>query len=235
MNSIAPVWEEVFVYKGSEKDLLTQRVLEVTIWDFDKRGSNDFIGGVRIGPARSGSASQGPDWMDSFGDELVHWESVMARPGEWVEQWHTLRPRMDKSISSLPKKPSTPFIRELSPVRESLSLPSEDDKEKKKDDEAVGEQVLRKSRASSVTLGERKLPEAAVAGSHRAQTLPTRDSPTLRPSPLVLSRKREDEKSNHTPELSRSRPSSPIPQVLVTSEPGEQTSHPPSIGIPVSY
>ena len=97
-NSLNPVWNEQFTYENiCLEDLTAGRVLEVTVWDFDRRGSNDFIGGLRIGPPPGSAAAGGKpkDWMDSIGDEVTHWEDMLARQGEWVEQWHTLRTTMN--------------------------------------------------------------------------------------------------------------------------------------------
>jgi hypothetical protein len=89
-DSLSPVWNEDFEYKFLNlKQLKTERVLEITVWDFDRRGSNDFIGGLRLG-----LPSKRKDWMDSVGDEVGHWEEVLAHPGEWVEHWHNLRSSM---------------------------------------------------------------------------------------------------------------------------------------------
>jgi hypothetical protein len=118
-HSLNPVWNEQFTYENiCLEDLASGRVLEVTVWDYDRRGSNDFIGGLRVGPAVV-DAAKPKDWMDSIGDEVTHWEDMLARPGEWVEQWHVLRPSMrplgkHPSISWSPK----PRKKELSPVRE---------------------------------------------------------------------------------------------------------------------
>ena len=232
MNTTAPVWNEEFLYKSSEKDLQTQRALEVTIWDFDKRGSNDLIGGLRIGPGRLGSASQGPDWMDSIGEEVSHWEMVLARPGEWVEQWHTLRPRMDRALGSLPQKPATPYSRELSPVPEKLSPPAE---EVEHEEEGVGGPDSSKVRASSVSLGGTT--EGAISASPRSQTLPSPAPNGKKPSPLVQSRKKRDEVTSDPGVLPsvESHSQSPIPQLLVTLEPGEVGGLAPPAGIPVSH
>ena len=102
-NNLNPVWEEQFTYKVTLEELSRERVLEVTVWDFHKQG-NDFIGGLRLGPA-PGRASKHKEWMDSIGEEISHWEAMLAHPGEWVEQWHTLRTTMDPrkvDISSVP-------------------------------------------------------------------------------------------------------------------------------------
>ena len=93
-NRSDPVWEEMVAYdKVVLEEVATERVLEVTVWDWDKKGSS-FIGGLRIGPSPDGT-SRNREWMDSIGEEVSHWEMVLAHPGEWVERWHTLRTTMD--------------------------------------------------------------------------------------------------------------------------------------------
>ena len=94
-NNLNPVWEERFTYeKVTLEELSKERVLEVTVWDFNKGSSNDFIGGARLGSA-PGMASKHKEWMDSVGDEVSHWEAMLTHPGEWVEEHHTLRRTMD--------------------------------------------------------------------------------------------------------------------------------------------
>ena len=105
-NNLNPVWEERFSYEGvTFEELSRERVLEITVWDHDKSG-NDFIGGLRLGPA-PGRAAKHKEWMDSIGEEITHWESVLSSPGKWVEVWHTLRSSMnprqiDLSVSPPP-------------------------------------------------------------------------------------------------------------------------------------
>lgn len=108
-NNLNPTWEERFEYQQevSLQDLLKERVLEVTVWDHNKHG-NDFIGGLHLGGA-PGRAAHHRKWMDSIGAEVTHWEAMLSRPGEWVEEWHVLRssvvPR-DVDLSTLP----LPFV-----------------------------------------------------------------------------------------------------------------------------
>lgn len=95
-NNLNPVWEEKLAYESVDMEKLsTERVLEVTVWDFNKGSTNNFIGGLRLGPRPQRGGGKPKEWMDSIGDELSHWEEAMARPGEWVERWHTLRTTMD--------------------------------------------------------------------------------------------------------------------------------------------
>lgn len=98
-NNCNPMWKETFTYeKLLLSELSSERVLEVAVWDLNKGTSSEFIGGLRLGPAPGRGKHK--EWMDSIGEEVRHWESVMAHPGEWQEVWHTLRTTMDyRSVS----------------------------------------------------------------------------------------------------------------------------------------
>ena len=105
-NTLNPVWNSEFMFHHiAHEDLESSRVLEITVWDEDRRGVNQFIGGIRLGPDPLTSINV--EWMDSIGDEVTHWEDMLAHPGEWVEQWHYLRPTMD-SLHNVEEKEETP-------------------------------------------------------------------------------------------------------------------------------
>ena len=111
-NSVNPVWEEKFTFEDvNVNELSCERVLEISVWSYDN-SSHTFIGGLRLGPA-PGSAAKHKDWMDSIGDEVTHWEDMLANPGEWVEQWHTLRttlnPRNMEIQVPTPVESPTPY------------------------------------------------------------------------------------------------------------------------------
>lgn len=94
-NNLNPTWGEEFAYdKLSDDDLSSARVLEVTLWDYDRGSTNDFVGGLRLGPAPQ-HLKVHKEWMDSDKEEVGHWEEMLARSGEWVERWHFLRASMD--------------------------------------------------------------------------------------------------------------------------------------------
>ena len=94
-NNLNPTWDEKFTYdKLSIDDLSSIRVLEVTVWDYDRGSTNDFVGGLRLGPAPQHLKTR-KEWMDSGKQEVWQWEEMLARPGEWVECWHPLRDSMD--------------------------------------------------------------------------------------------------------------------------------------------
>ena len=91
-NSLNPEWQEDIVYNFlSLQELRSERALEVTVCSWDKDHCGTLIGCVRIGP-NPDRVKDPKDWM---GEEMSHWEAMLALPGEWVEQWHTLRPSTD--------------------------------------------------------------------------------------------------------------------------------------------
>ena len=103
-NTCNPTWNENFEFKYLTLDeLQTKRVLEVTVWDYDRRGCNDFIGCLRIGPDPSDVGEK--EWMDSRKEEVEHWEKMLAHPGEEVECWHRLRPSIVVQSASSETEP----------------------------------------------------------------------------------------------------------------------------------
>ncbi|GMT34851.1 hypothetical protein PFISCL1PPCAC_26148 [Pristionchus fissidentatus] len=43
-----PFWDESFYYQGLSETMLVDRIMEVTLWDYDKYGTNSFLGEVLI-------------------------------------------------------------------------------------------------------------------------------------------------------------------------------------------
>lgn len=94
-NNKNPVWDEKHSFEKLSLDELTsRRVLEVTVWDYGKNSSSEFIGGLRLGPGPADVPSR-EEWMDSIGEEVKHWDEAIAKTGEWVQHSHTLRSTMD--------------------------------------------------------------------------------------------------------------------------------------------
>ena len=57
INTCHPHWNQSFVYPAVRPSDLTSRVLEVTIWDYDRYGANEFLGEVTIDLGATPSAS----------------------------------------------------------------------------------------------------------------------------------------------------------------------------------
>ena len=123
-DNINPVWEEKFTFENVRlEELAQERVLEVSMWNHSKDGSV-FIGGLRIGPSpRPAITAKHEDWMDSIGDEVTHWEAMLASPGVWMEHWHTLRTTLNpRNVDLCMSK--APIPRYTPPVEEDEAVPS---------------------------------------------------------------------------------------------------------------
>ena len=48
INTCGPTWNQSFVYSPLRAVDLRTRVLEVTVWDYDRYGANEFLGEVTI-------------------------------------------------------------------------------------------------------------------------------------------------------------------------------------------
>ena len=81
--------------KVTDVELSYDRVLEITIWE-PHRNTNEFVGGIRLGPKpQAGNKNK---WMDSVGSEVSQWESMIASPEEWIDEWHLLHSLMKPTV-----------------------------------------------------------------------------------------------------------------------------------------
>ncbi|XP_043943869.1 double C2-like domain-containing protein alpha isoform X2 [Protopterus annectens] len=85
-KTLNPEFNEEFFYEIQHCDL-TQKSLEVTVWDYDIGKSNDFIGGVTLG-------------MNAKGECLKHWFECIKNKDKKVEHWHTLTNELPGSTFS---------------------------------------------------------------------------------------------------------------------------------------
>ncbi|XP_067419938.1 double C2-like domain-containing protein alpha isoform X2 [Emydura macquarii macquarii] len=77
-----------FFYEIDQAEL-AQKSLEVTVWDYDIGKSNDFIGGMTLGPG-------------SKGEGLQHWLRCLQSPDRRWEHWHTLTNELPESSAFAP-------------------------------------------------------------------------------------------------------------------------------------
>ncbi|XP_058811667.1 synaptotagmin-like protein 4 isoform X2 [Topomyia yanbarensis] len=96
-RSNSPVWNYTFIYEDVALSELSERALELTLWDHDRLASNEFLGGVRFSLGTGKHAGKSVDWMDSTGKELSLWQSMINRPNFWVEGALVLRPSLDNA------------------------------------------------------------------------------------------------------------------------------------------
>jgi len=68
-----PAWNHTFVFDAVRWSELKDRSVELTVWDFDRLVSNDFLGGVRLnlGTGRHRGTGAISEWMDGWMDEWM--------------------------------------------------------------------------------------------------------------------------------------------------------------------
>lgn len=93
-KSCNPKWNHTFVYPDVSLEELKDRCLELTVWDYDKITSNDFLGGVRLGLGTGKHFGRDVGWMDSEGEEVTLWRSMLERPNLWIDGSLLLRPTL---------------------------------------------------------------------------------------------------------------------------------------------
>lgn len=115
----APSRNYTFVYEDLTLAELSERALELTIWDHDRLASNEFLGGIRfsLGTGKDKKInfkniklknffSTGKhygriaEWNDGSGKELTLWNSMINRPNFWVEGCLSLRSTLEHRLSS---------------------------------------------------------------------------------------------------------------------------------------
>ncbi|GLH10864.1 Protein kinase C, brain isozyme [Gryllus bimaculatus] len=98
-RTCSPVWNHSFVYEDVSLQELSERSLELTVWDHDRLASNEFLGGVRFNLGTGKHYGKCVDWMDATGKEMTLWQSMLERPNFWVEGCLALRPTLEHRTS----------------------------------------------------------------------------------------------------------------------------------------
>uniref|UniRef100_A0A8C7P7E7 Protein piccolo n=1 Tax=Oncorhynchus mykiss TaxID=8022 RepID=A0A8C7P7E7_ONCMY len=62
-RSLNPEWNQTVIYKNIHLEQLKKKTLEVTVWDYDKSSSNDFLGEVLIDLSNTTQLDNTPRWL----------------------------------------------------------------------------------------------------------------------------------------------------------------------------
>ncbi|XP_020838906.1 synaptotagmin-like protein 1 isoform X2 [Phascolarctos cinereus] len=89
-RSLRPVFNHTMVYDGFESTDLYQACAELSLWDYGTLGSR-LLGGTRLSLGTGSSYGLQVPWMDSTPEEKHLWQTLLARPCEWVDGLLPLR------------------------------------------------------------------------------------------------------------------------------------------------
>lgn len=88
-RTLNPTFDHKFSYEELSPDDLKEKVLEITIYDFDRASSDEFLGGVRLGLGTSPN-----EWDDATEDESQIWHTMLSRSNVWIQVVVPLRSTM---------------------------------------------------------------------------------------------------------------------------------------------
>ncbi|XP_078021274.1 protein piccolo isoform X2 [Epinephelus lanceolatus] len=84
-KSLNPEWNQTVIYKNIHLEQLRKKTLEVSVWDYDKGSSNDFLGEVLIDLSNTTQLDNVPRWLplkeQSEGDHHRRSHSGQSRHG----------------------------------------------------------------------------------------------------------------------------------------------------------
>ncbi|XP_018585967.2 protein piccolo-like [Scleropages formosus] len=84
-RSLNPEWNQTVIYKNIHLEQLKKKTLEVTVWDYDRSSSNDFLGEVLIELSNTAQLDNLPRWfpLKEQGEILDHGR---PRSGQGIPQ-----------------------------------------------------------------------------------------------------------------------------------------------------
>uniref|UniRef100_A0A3P8S9S3 Protein piccolo n=1 Tax=Amphiprion percula TaxID=161767 RepID=A0A3P8S9S3_AMPPE len=116
-KSLNPEWNQTVIYKNIHLEQLRKKTLEVSVWDYDKCSSNDFLGEVLIDLSNTAQLDNIPRWLplkeQSEGDHHRRSHSGQGRHGS--SKPSSLRshgifpdPAKDTQVPTIEKSHSSP-------------------------------------------------------------------------------------------------------------------------------
>jgi len=94
-KTTSPRWDATLSWEELSIEDLADRSLELAVWDHDRLGHQDLIGGVRLNLGSGKAGGRACGWMDAVGKEVTLWQQMLDRPNFWVEASVTLRQQLD--------------------------------------------------------------------------------------------------------------------------------------------
>lgn len=94
-RTTSPRWEQTICWDDLTIEDVSDRSLELAIWDHDRLGHQDFLGGARFNLGTGKHGGRPTTWMDATGKEVTLWQQMLDRPNFWVEGSISLRAALE--------------------------------------------------------------------------------------------------------------------------------------------
>ncbi|XP_029969147.1 protein piccolo isoform X2 [Salarias fasciatus] len=117
-KSLNPEWNQTVIYKNIHLEQLRKKTLEVSVWDYDKCSSNDFLGEVLIDLSNTAQLDNIPRWLplkeQSEGDHHRRSHSGQGRHGSSKPSSQHSSPKTTGSSHDIQDSPKSSVIKSRS-------------------------------------------------------------------------------------------------------------------------
>ncbi|XP_068573513.1 protein piccolo [Cebidichthys violaceus] len=117
-KSLNPEWNQTVIYKNIHLEQLRKKTLEVSVWDYDKCSSNDFLGEVLIDLSNTAQLDNVPRWLllkeQSEGDHHRRSHSGQSRHGSSKPSSQHSSPKTTGSAQDNQDSPKSSVIKSRS-------------------------------------------------------------------------------------------------------------------------
>ncbi|CAG6016158.1 unnamed protein product [Menidia menidia] len=83
-HSISPTYNHTMVYDGFHTSDLKEACAELTVWQREGLKVR-ILGGIRLSSGTGQSYGEDVSWMDSTGEEVAVWTSMIQNPNHWID------------------------------------------------------------------------------------------------------------------------------------------------------
>ncbi|XP_063783007.1 protein piccolo isoform X2 [Pseudophryne corroboree] len=118
-KSLNPEWNQTVIYKNISMEQLKKKTLEVTVWDYDRFSSNDFLGEVLIDLSNASYLDNTPRWypLKEQSESIDHAKPHSTQSGQQVPKPSVIKsrshgifpdPAKDMQVPTIEKSHSSP-------------------------------------------------------------------------------------------------------------------------------
>ncbi|XP_030072538.1 protein piccolo [Microcaecilia unicolor] len=118
-KSLNPEWNQTVIYKSISMEQLKKKTLEVTVWDYDRFSSNDFLGEVLLDLSNTSQLDNAPRWypLKEQSDSIDHGKSHSGQSGQQPPKPSVIKsrshgifpdPSKDMQVPTIEKSHSSP-------------------------------------------------------------------------------------------------------------------------------
>ncbi|XP_031754890.1 protein piccolo isoform X2 [Xenopus tropicalis] len=118
-KSLNPEWNQTVIYKNISMEQLKKKTLEVTVWDYDRFSSNDFLGEVLIDLSNASNLDNIPRWyfLKEQSESIDHAKPHSGQSGQQAPKPSVIKsrshgifpdPSKDMQVPTIEKSHSSP-------------------------------------------------------------------------------------------------------------------------------